>query len=163
MPTKTKTKPTAQKPAARRAAPPQKKPVRFTAPRPAYPPKENGPRELHGHCTNALNEKIRVLVTDDPGAGGANHHYRMLVDGLRGVQEIPIEFQKGPIAEAGVNGVSLEALLGIGIDRLEGFQSGPFACEANADALAHLVAALNTLKSRTAARVERGVEGTSAL
>lgn len=68
-------------------------------------------------------------------------------------------FQNGPIPEAGVNGITHEALLEVLIDRLNGFQSGPFACQANADCLNHLKAAQEILLNRTRERMARGVEG----
>lgn len=71
-----------------------------------------------------------------------------------------IHFQNGPIKEAGINGVMDENLLTILIDRLEGFQSGPYSCEENAEALTSIQYALAVLEKRTAGREARGVEGT---
>lgn len=71
-----------------------------------------------------------------------------------------ILFQDGPIAEAGVNGVTHEVLLAILIDRLEGFQAGPYACDANSMALEHIKYAQQHLLERTRERMARGVEGT---
>jgi len=72
-----------------------------------------------------------------------------------------VTFQNGPIREAGVNGVTQEALLAIVIDRLESFQAGPFPSDQNAVALDHVKAALWHLKERTRMRLARGVEGTT--
>ncbi len=113
-------------------------------------------RELTSHQTNACNEQIEITVADPPGAGGASHHYVISwPDG--GVE---LRFQNGPIAEAGVNGLTHEALLAVLIDRLEGFQAGAFACLENQLASGHLRAAIETLKGRTKLREQRGVEGT---
>jgi hypothetical protein len=71
-----------------------------------------------------------------------------------------ISFQNGPIAEAGVNGLTQEALLAIVADRLRSFQAGPYACPENGDALAAVEEAMACLHSRTKARMARGVEGT---
>lgn len=71
-----------------------------------------------------------------------------------------INFQNGPIAESGVNGISNEALLAIVEDRLIGFQSGEYACRENAIALTKLQEAMMWLQKRTRDRVARGVEGT---
>jgi histone acetyltransferase (RNA polymerase elongator complex component) len=71
-----------------------------------------------------------------------------------------IKFQKGPIKEAGVNGVTNEDLLHMVKLRLEGFQNSDFACEENGEALLYVNAALNELNKRTQKRVARGVEGT---
>ncbi len=70
-----------------------------------------------------------------------------------------LNFQNGPIQEHGVNGCQNEDLISIVIDRLQGFQSGKFACEENATALTKLEEALTTLQSRTNKRKARGVEG----
>ena len=74
--------------------------------------------------------------------------------------KILIEFQNGPINVVGTNGVTHEALLTIIEDRLVGFQSGPYACADNAEALAHIRGAMECLQRRTKARLARGVEGT---
>ena len=69
-------------------------------------------------------------------------------------------FQNGPVKEKGYNGNSQEALLAILIDRLEGFQSGQYACHDNQMALDHLQGARLWLYKRTMDRVARNVEGT---
>jgi len=70
-----------------------------------------------------------------------------------------VSFQKGAIQEHGVNGIQNENLLAIVIDRLEGFQSGEFACNENHLALIHCRNALEQLNIRTRRRREQGVEG----
>ena len=72
-----------------------------------------------------------------------------------------IQFQKGPIQEAGVNGISNEALMAIVKHRLQGFQSGNYACRENAVALTKLQESMMWLQKRTRDRMARGVEGTS--
>lgn len=123
-------------------------------------------RELTGHKVNPANDKLTVLVHDEPGQGGAHHCYSIDVpadeERNRPVTRYGIDFQNGPIAEFGVNGLTHEALLSILIDRLECFQAGPFASFYNADALAALQAAQGSLQARTRARMSRGVEGTNA-
>jgi hypothetical protein len=69
-------------------------------------------------------------------------------------------FQHGPIKEVGTNGITHEALIEVLIDRLEGFQSGGYACLENQQALDALQVAKSALRTRTKARVARGVEGT---
>jgi hypothetical protein len=104
--------------------------------------------------------QLKINVTDEPGQGGANHEYAISWDGLAD-DFIAIKFQNGPIKEFGVNGITQEALLAIVIDRLRGFQSGPFACRDNAIALTHCEDALMWLQRRTLERIKRGVEGTN--
>ena len=108
--------------------------------------------------------KVRVL--DGPGQGNANHKYRIVgsmaipPDNVSGKILANISFQNGPIKEAGVNGVMNEDLLAILIDRMRGFQSGDYACDANKHALYYLENALTALRERTDEREARGVEGT---
>lgn len=116
-------------------------------------------RKLTGHIVNPVNVRIDISVMDEPGPGGANHYYAVDVDG--GENGLDVHFQNGPIAENGVNGITQEALLAIVIDRLQGFQSGPFRCRENAIALTKLEEAQMWLQKRTRDRMERGVEGTN--
>ena len=124
-------------------------------------------RILTDHKLNGLNDAIDVSVLDDPGVGGASHVYRLdLVSAPNGPGitaasgHLEIRFQHGPVQDAGINGVSGEALLTVLIDRLRGFQTGQFACRENAVALTHLETALMWLQKRTRDRLARGVEGT---
>lgn len=125
-------------------------------------------RHVTSHKVNGLNEQIQIRVQDEPGPGGASHRYCLYVPNDAVNEELnaslvtEINFQKGPIAEAGVNGISNEALLAIVEDRLASFQSGPYACRENALALTKLQEAMHWLHHRTRERVARGVEGTSA-
>lgn len=117
-------------------------------------------REITAHKVNPANDKIDIHVTDAVGAGGANHRYEcFLPDGRAYV----IDFQNGPIAENGVNGLTQEVLLAIVADRLKSFQAGPFACDENAVALEHVNLAQGALHARTKTRVSRGVEGTNVV
>jgi hypothetical protein len=115
---------------------------------------------------NECNESINVLVMDDPGCGGACHHYRIEPITLSGdhpegaINPCEIRFQHGPIAEVGVNGVTHESLLAVLEDRLSSFQDGPYACEENRQALFCIRSAKEWLHRRTKNRLERGVEGT---
>lgn len=123
-------------------------------------------RHIETHKVNGLNEQICIRVMDDPGPGGANHRYCLYQPHDAFNEELNanvlgnINFQNGPISEAGVNGVSNEAVLAVVRDRLEGFQSGPFACPENAHALVCVIGAMTALQSRTKERAARGVEGT---
>ena len=125
-------------------------------------------RELTSHKVNGLNESINIIVLDEPGSGNACHEYRIEPITLSGdhpegaINSCHIKFQKGPITEAGVNGISIEALLAVVEDRLKGFQSGQYATRENALALTHVQEAMHWLHHRTRDRVQRGVEGTMA-
>lgn len=125
-------------------------------------------REITTHIVNPANDKLKIEVIDEPGSGGAHHLY--LVSGFNPTEaakdiatdcaSIIINFQDGPIAEAGVNGITQEVLLAIVQDRLECFQAGPYACGDNELALNYVRKAQEVLQRRTKARMARGVEGT---
>lgn len=127
------------------------------------------------HKVNPVNDTLDIEVMDQPGAGGAHHHYNVTGFSMAGnpslqgstsylpsLSKAVIIFQNGPIGENGVNGLTQEVLLAIVAHRLECFQAGPYACEENAHALTHVHQALGILKGRTLARMKRGVEGTMA-
>lgn len=122
------------------------------------------------HIVNPVNDKLKINIIDEPGAGGANHYYTITgfdTETNKSVMHLEeynwtrhsIIFQNGPINEVGVNGITQEALLAIVAHRLESFQSGPFANEYNRKALEHVLEALKLLKARTLDRMNRGVEG----
>lgn len=125
-------------------------------------------RTITTHQVNSANDKLVITVLDEPGEGGASHVYQ--VAGFNtdsrgdavagGSDQLVLPFQRGPIKEAGVNGVTQEVLLAIVIDRLEGFQRGKFANEYNAAALHHLRGAADCLLQRTRQRIGKGIEGT---
>lgn len=122
-------------------------------------------RTIETHKVNPANDRITLKIADEPGPGGANHHYYMEwtethPDGGSGMGLCHLHFQNGPIAEVGVNGITHETLLAILIDRLEGFQRGPYAHDDNAAALFHLRRAMEHLHARTKERMARGIEGT---
>jgi hypothetical protein len=100
----------------------------------------------------------KVFALDEPGSGSASHSYRITPE-LEIGNLGEVNFQNGAILESGVNGVMNEDLLAIVIDRLQGFQSGKFACRENAIALTKTQEALMWLEKRTAEREVRGVEG----
>jgi hypothetical protein len=130
-------------------------------------------RTIDDHKVNPANDKLQITVEDEPGHGGGSHLYM-----IRGfdtttnasdpfvarhgapAHHATILFQNGPIPEAGVNGVTHEALLAIVADRLRSFQKGPYSCKANACALTHIEEAMHWLQQRTIERMRRGVEGT---
>lgn len=114
-------------------------------------------RTIEDHKVNPANDQIEITVLDAPGQGGANHAYKLQ---FPDVPATYINFQDGPIAEMGVNGLTHEALIAIVVDRMRSFQAGPFACRENALALTKLEEAQHWLHHRTKARMARGVEGT---
>lgn len=130
-------------------------------------------REITDHVVNPANDKLRIVVNDQPGAGGANHRYEITgfdtannpsngdPQGYKAsFSKQVLLFQNGPINEVGVNGITQEVLLAIVADRLRCFQAGRYACRENALALTKVEEAMHWLQRRTIARLRRGVEGT---
>lgn len=129
-------------------------------------------REITGHRRkrgldsepNDLDDALKVEALDGPGAGGANHRYRItlaLTEAKGFLAPVEINFQNGAIQDVGVNGISNEALLAIVRDRLQGFQLGEFSNSDNENAIDGVDAALRALHKRTKDRIARKVEGTS--
>lgn len=132
-------------------------------------------RTITDHIVNPCNDKIHIEVTDEPGAGGANHRYEITgfdtannpssedPQGFKSsFSKQVLLFQNGPIPEKGTNGITQEVLLTIVADRLRSFQAGPYKCKENACALTHIEEAMHWLQQRTVARMRRDVEGTHA-
>lgn len=113
-------------------------------------------RSIDLHKIGVLSDLI-LVATDEPGAGGANHAYVVEHGDLP--SHLTIKFQKGPIVDNSPNGVTNEVLLAIVIDRLASFQAGPYPCAENDAAMLDARRALLQLKTRTYARMARGVEG----
>jgi hypothetical protein len=128
-------------------------------------------REIRDHIVEGdlPQNQLALKVIDEPGSGGANHRYEISWPGgvslddngknVVGTRTLLIEFQNGPIKEAGLNGVTQEVLLAIVIDRLKSFQAGPFPSHYNEEALFQAQNCLFNLQGRTRERIARGVEG----
>lgn len=117
-------------------------------------------RQITSHHTNAVNALIRIHA-DEPTHGNASHVYSVeWFEADEREAGATLRFQNGPIGEVGVNGMTNEVLLAIVVDRLRGFQSGPYACRENELALTRIEEAAMWLESRTKQRTARGVEGT---
>lgn len=133
-------------------------------------------REIRDHVVNPANDVLKIIVTDQPGSGGANHAYEIsgfdlstnrsadhpeygqIAAGM--ATKMELVFQNGPINEVGVNGITHEVLIAILLDRMRAFQRGPFACRENALAVTKLEEAQHWLAHRTNRRVAEGSEGT---
>jgi hypothetical protein len=101
-----------------------------------------------------------VFALDPPADGGACHDYQIRA-AKSGAVLATIHFQKGPIGESGVNGIQHDDVLRILLDRLDGFQGGPYASAVNEVAAGHIGAALAADETRTRRRQRAGTEGTS--
>jgi hypothetical protein len=125
-------------------------------------------RTITEHKISKLNrDSIEVTATDAPDTDGASHAYRIdVIEKAKTadqddytVDSVDLKFQKGGLAEAGVNGLTDQALLVVVLDRLRGFQSGPFSCRDNAIAITKLEECLMWMAKRYVDRAARGVEG----
>lgn len=72
---------------------------------------------------------------------------------------LKVKFQSGPVKERGVNGVQVEDVLEIALDRIR-FLNSLQACRENACAITNIEQGLHWLQARTAKRQKLGVEGT---
>ena len=116
--------------------------------------------------TSMINEVVDdshkyTTVYTEERRGPGNAHHKYAIKDKEGKLLGWLNFQDGPIKEAGINGVMDENLLAIVIDRLTGFQEGSFQCRENALALTRIQEALLWLEKRTKDREKRGVEGTN--
>ena len=73
-----------------------------------------------------------------------------------------VKFQSGPVKEHGVNGVQVEDVLAVALDRIR-FLNGKQACRENACAITNIEQGLHWLEQRTKKRQQLGVEGTNEL
>lgn len=118
-------------------------------------------REITEHQINSLNKALKVVADDRAEETGGSHQYEIMAETEHtGTMIGGINFQRGPVSEVGINGITNEVLLAIVIDRLRGWQSGPFTCRENALALTKLEEGLMWLQARTRDRIARGVEDT---
>lgn len=70
-----------------------------------------------------------------------------------------IDFQCGPIKEVGVNGCQVDDILKVCLNRLKGFDRGPFRSRENSIAITKLEECIMWQEQRTKNREARGVEG----
>lgn len=94
-----------------------------------------------------------IEAVGEPGPGGAHNEYDLTT--IEGNVWVTLRFRT-----IDRSGFTNEDLLKVVMDRLRGFQSGPFACAENHDALKCLQDAMSHLVARAVNRRSRGVEGT---
>lgn len=118
-------------------------------------------RQLDTHRSVTQSTSLNITVEDVPAASGANNRYCITGFDVRAnpalsqgapvadTEKLTILFQNGMIGPDGLrNGVTIESLLAICGDRLQGFQMGPSASRENELALQNINAAIATLKAR---------------
>lgn len=118
-----------------------------------------GRRKLEDHKVNPVNDVIDIEVYLDPQDPHSNGFEYVISVPVK--ESVTLRFQRGPIREVGVNGITIEALLAIVVDKMRGFQSGRFACRETEIAMTKLEEAQMWLERRTRKRMAAGVEGTN--
>lgn len=122
------------------------------------------PELINYHQTDDADRGGLVIeALGKPGAGGGENsffiHAPDWLDKSPNGFFVSLQFQDGPPADCGINGLTNEALLAVLVHRLEGFQAGKFACNENHHALKHISLALECLHARTRERRQKGIEG----
>lgn len=121
-------------------------------------------REITEGKDYGFEPRVRIEADDrDPFGGGTSNLYELrdagAGDSPLGVFAF-IQFQHGPRNDPKSKpGITDAHLLHVLIDRYEGFQAGPYACEENEAVLFHLRAALANTRKRADARAAQGVLG----
>ena len=98
---------------------------------------------------------FEIQVMDTAGVGGGNNHYVLRGFDIRenvaltAARELHIFFHNGPVVDGKFNGITIEMLLAVCKDRLEGFQDGAYPSEYNEIAIASITNALHSLGQRT--------------
>lgn len=119
-------------------------------------------RAIYSHLIEAdkFDSELYVEAIEPRGSGNANNIYHLSYRTPYLTNFLGIKFLSRPLTHPdGPDGITIEMLLAVCKDRLEGFQSGPFSCESNQIALDSINKALEALHSRTRERKARGVEG----
>ena len=104
--------------------------------------------------TDSNGVAANAIFRNSEGHDVEGHAYQL----LHGLTYTNLNFQNGGVKEAGVNGLTNEALLAVLVHRI-GFLNKRFPCRENSLAITKLEEALHWLEARTKARVARGVEG----
>ena len=106
--------------------------------------------EINGHKVNECNDGISIFRLD-----GGDY------DLIMGNGAVRLKFHEGTVqCPADCNGLTVEALLAVVIDRMQTYQKSQFSCRENSLAITKLEEAKLWLLSRTLERKQRGVEGT---
>ena len=127
-------------------------------------------REIFDHKIHDGLHWMDVKAVDEPGAGGANHKYRIDVYVIQENGEVvrnehtlahslTIDFQHGPLKEVSANGILESALIAILLDRQRSFNRGEFSCRENSLTITHLEEALHWQGHRSRVRKFQNVEG----
>lgn len=110
----------------------------------------NEVREINTHKVDD-NEPIRVFASGERTPGNAQNDYvigEVVEETITNCVGV-VSFQKGHPGTKGHNGVTMEALLAVCLDRLQSFQCGPFPSQHNEIAAMNIERAIEALNDRT--------------
>ena len=107
--------------------------------------------------THDLITTDNTFIEYDKNTFNSPHNY--IINNIEGDLLCGIHFQEGPIKESGLNGIFLEDLIAICINRLENFQNSEFRTRENDVVITKLEESLMWLRKRTLNRQKRGVQG----
>ncbi|AWG87368.1 hypothetical protein [Vibrio parahaemolyticus] len=106
-------------------------------------------REINTHKVDN-DEPIRIFATGERSPGNAQNDYvigEVIEETITNCLGV-VSFQKGNPATEGHNGVTMEALLAVCLDRLHCFQCGPYPSQHNEIAAMNIERAIEALKDR---------------
>lgn len=117
----------------------------------------------HHHDGHGLNDSIAITCDErDETSGNTSHEYAASMNEGKTIVA-SVSFQHGPRdAPDSIPGATDAVLLAIVLDRYEGFQAGPYACDENALVVTKLQEALHWMQHRANERARRGVLGKNA-
>ena len=118
----------------------------------------NEPKTFVELDSDVLESQFTKVFREDEFVFNAPHEYRVTNSETNETIDT-INFQKGPLKENPLNGIFIEDLLAICVDRLAHFQKSEFSCRENAVALTKIEEAMMWLYKRKNNRVRRGVQG----
>jgi hypothetical protein len=101
-----------------------------------------------------------TIIFSDEISYKAPHNY-IIQNTHNGNLLVGIHFQEGPLKENELNGIFMEDLIAICINRLDHFQNSEYKCDENEEARNCLIGSLKALRKRTESRKERNVLGTN--
>ena len=112
-------------------------------------------REITIHKSHDQDRQPKLMAMGHIGTGGGEQFYKAIYQER---EDWPMSSVALDFITLDRGGITNEALLAVVIDRLDGFQAGPFNCAENEEARNAAKNALDALHRRTLARIERGVE-----
>jgi hypothetical protein len=110
---------------------------------------------------NDLITRDYTFIQYDNSVFNAPHNYIIESSCNDGTILAGIHFQEGPLKENELNGIFMEDLIAICINRLDHFQNSEYKCDYNENAKRCLQDSLEWLRKRTNERKERNILGTN--